>query len=87
MTRSLNRMTAIEKALWCIPLLVFLISCASTPKEEPFSWKVTFFSLGAKVQFSTDAPVQRLSTFNADGVRVAQLDFPVPPRQTESALF
>ena len=87
MTRSLNRMTAIEKALWCIPLLVFLISCASTPKEEPFSWKVTFFSLGAKVQFSTDAPVQRLSTFNADGVRVAQLDFPVPPRQTESLYF
>ena len=87
MTRSLNRMTAIEKALWCIPLLVFLISCASTPKEEPFSWKVTFFALGAKVQFSTDAPVQRLSAFNTNGVRVAQLDFPVPPRQTESLYF
>ena len=87
MTHSLNRMTGIEKALWCIPLLLFLISCASTPKEEPFSWKVTFFSLGAKVQFSTGAPVQRLSAFNADGVRVAQLDFPVPPRQIESLYF
>ncbi len=87
MTHSLNRITAIEKALWCMLLFVFLISCASTPKEKPFSWKVTFFSLGAKVQFSTDAPVQRLSAVNADGVMVAQLDFPVPPRQTESLYF
>ncbi|MCY3741555.1 MAG: hypothetical protein OXH00_11085 [Candidatus Poribacteria bacterium] len=70
-----------------MPLFVFLIGCAATPKEEPFSWKVTFFSLGAKVQFSTEAPVQRLSAFNANGVRVAQLDFPVPPRQTESLYF
>lgn len=84
---SLNRMTARKKAVWCMPLLVFLISCAATPKEEPFSWKVTFFSLGAKVQFSTEAPVQRLRAFNANGVRVAQLDFPVPPRQIESLYF
>lgn len=70
-----------------MPLLVFLISCAATPKEEPFSWRVTFFSLGAKVQFSTEAPVQRLSAFNANGVRVAQLDFPVPPRQIEPLYF
>ena len=87
MTHSLNRITAIEKAVWCMPLLVFLISCASTPKEEPFSWKVMFFSLGAKVQFSGDAPVQRLSAFNADDVMVAQLNFPVPPRQIESVYF
>ena len=87
MTHSLNRMTAIVKAVWCMPLFVFLISCASTPKEEPLSWKVTFFSLGAKVQFSAEAPVQRLSAFNMDGVVVAQLDFPVPPRQTESLYF
>lgn len=68
-------------------LLVSLISCATTPKEAPFSWKVTFFSLGAKVQFRTEAPVQRLRAFNANGVRVAQLDFPVPPRQMESLYF
>ena len=80
-------MTATKKAVWCMPLFVFLISCATTPKEEPFSWQVTFFSLGAKVQFSTEAPVQRLRAFNANGVRVAQLDFPVPPRQTESLYF
>ena len=87
MTHSLNRTTVIEKALWCMPLLVFLISCASTSKEEPLSWKVTFFSLGAKAQFNAEAPVQRLSAFNANGVMVAQLNFPVPPRQTESLYF
>ncbi len=79
--------SAIKRSLWGMPLLVFLISCAATPKEEPFSWKVTFFALGAKVQFSAEAPVQRLSAFNANGMRVAQLDFPVPPRQTESLYF
>lgn len=70
-----------------MPLFVFLISCSSTPKEEPLSWKVIFFSLGAKVQFSAGAPVQRLSAFNMNGVVVAQLDFPVPPRQIESLYF
>ena len=80
-------MTATKKAVWCMPLLVLLISCVSTPKEEPVSWKVTFFSLGARVQFSAEAPVKRLEAFNTDGVRVAHLDFPVPPRQIESLYF
>ncbi len=70
-----------------MPLLVFLLSCVSAPKEEPISWKVTFFSLGAKVQFDATAPIQRLSAFNPDDVMVAQLNFPVPPRQTESIYF
>ena len=87
MMYSVNSLTRIVKVFWSLPLLVFLISCASTPKEESLSWKVTFFSLGAKVQFSAEAPVQRLSAFNMDGVRVAQLNFPVPPRQTESLYF
>ena len=86
-----RRLTAdgykIEKILWGLPLLVFLLSCASTPKEEPLSWKVTFFSLGAKAQFDTAAPVQHLNAFNSDGVTVAQLNFPVSPRQTESLYF
>ena len=76
-----------QKCFWVLPLLVSLLSCASTPKEEPVSWKVTFFSLGAKVQFETTAPIQRLTAFNPDGVRVAQLNFPVSPRQTESLYF
>ena len=70
-----------------MPLLVSLLSCVSAPKEEPISWKVTFFSLGAKVQFDATAPIQRLSAFNPDDVMVAQLNFPVPPRQTESIYF
>ncbi|MXY26982.1 hypothetical protein F4Y59_02330 [Candidatus Poribacteria bacterium] len=48
---------------------------------------MTFFSLGAKVQLSAEAPVQRLNAFNADGARVAQLNFPTPPRQTEPLYF
>ena len=83
----MNRTTAIERAVWCMPLLVFLIGCASTSEEEAFSWQVTFFALGAKVQFRAEAPVQRLSAFNMDGVMVAQLNFPGPPRQTEALYF
>ena len=79
--------STIAQILWGLLLLVFLISCASTPKEKPFSWKVSFFSLGAKVQFSAEAPVKRLQAFNADGAMVAQLSFPTPPRQTESLYF
>ena len=77
----------IAKVLWSLPLLVLLLSCTSAPKEEPISWKVTFFSLGAKVQFDAGAPIQRLNAFNSDGAMVAQLNFPVSPRQTESLYF
>ncbi len=87
MTYPQNRTIVIEKAFWFLPLLVFLLSCAPNSKEEPISWEVTFFSLGARVQFDAMAPIQRLSAFNADGVMVAQLNFPVPPRQTESLYF
>ena len=75
------------QVLWVLPLLVSLLSCASAPKEEPISWEITFFSLGAKVQFETMAPIQRLRAFNPDDVMVAQLNFPVPPRRTESLYF
>ena len=79
--------SAIKKFLWCLVLLIFFASCASTPQEEPLSWEVTFFSLGAKVQFGEASPIQRLNAFNSDGVRVAQLNFPTPPRQIESLYF
>ena len=79
--------SAIKKSLWCLGLLVFLVSCASTPQEEPLSWEVTFFSLGAKVEFGAASPIQHLNAFNADGVRVAHLDFPTPPRQIEPLYF
>ena len=82
-----NRKAAIERAVWCMPLLFLLISCAAPPKKESLSWQITFFPLGAKVQFSADAPVRRLQAFNADGAMVGQLNFPVSPRQIESLYF
>ena len=87
MTHFLNRTIAIEKTFWYLLLPVFLISCTSAPKEEPFSWQVTFFSLGAKAQLGAEAPVQRLNVYNSNGVMVALLNFPTPPRQTESLYF
>lgn len=78
---------SVKRVLWVLLLFVSLLSCASAPKEEPISWRVTFFSLGAKVQFEATAPFQSLSAFNPDGVMVARLNFPVPPRQTESLYF
>ena len=77
----------VGQILWILPLFVSLLCCASVSKEEPISWEITFFSLGAKVQFGTTAPIQRLSAFNPDDVMIAQLSFPVPPRQTESLYF
>ncbi len=79
--------SAIKKSLWCLGLLVFLASCASTPQEETLSWEVTFFSLGAQVRFGEASPIQRLNAFNEDGVMVVQLDFPTPPRQIEPLYF
>ena len=79
--------SAIKRSLWCLALLIFHVSCASAPQEESLSWEVTFFSLGAKVQFGEASPIQRLNAFNADGVMVAQLDFPTPPRQMEPLYF
>ena len=87
MVNHINHNNPGQKCLWSLPLLVFFLSCTSTPKEEPISWRVTFFSLGAKVQFGEAAPIQRLNAFNSDGAMVAQLNFPVPPRQTESLYF
>ena len=83
----LNQTTAIEKVFWCLAPLLLLLSCTSEPKKEPFLWKVTFFSLGAKAQLGAEAPIQRLNAFNSDGVMVAQLNFPTSPRQTESLYF
>ncbi|MYC76049.1 hypothetical protein F4X10_09845 [Candidatus Poribacteria bacterium] len=87
MVNHINHNNLGQQCFWVLALFVSVLSCASTPKEEPISWKVTFFSLGAKVQFETAAPIQRLSAFNSDDLMVAQLNFPVPPRQTESLYF
>ena len=79
--------SAIKKSLWGLALFVSFMSCASTPQEEPLSWQVTFFSLGAKVEFGAASPIQRLNAFNSEGMRVAHLEFPISPRQIEPLYF
>lgn len=68
-------------------LLVLFIGCAPKTQKDPLSWQITFFSLGAKVQFAGEAPIKQVSVFNSDGTMVAQLNFPAPPRPIESLYF
>lgn len=71
-----------------LPLLsLLLIGCATETKEKPLAWQITFFPLGAKVQFREEALIEQVSAFDSDGRLVAQLDFPAPPRQIESLYF
>ena len=74
-----------NKKLLLLPLLV--VACTTETKENPLAWQITFFSLGAKVQFHNEPPIARISAFNSDRMLVAQLNFPVPPRQIESLYF
>ncbi len=68
-------------------LPIFWIGCAQEKTAEPFPWQITFFSLGAKVQFANREPIKQLSAFNSDGDMVSQLNFPVQPRQIEPLYF
>ena len=87
MTQLLTRTIQIGKVFGGLSLFVLLIGCASNSGEVRLSWQVAFFSLGAKVEFEMADPVRRLQAFDADGVMIAQLNFPGPPRQTESLYF
>ena len=68
-------------------LLIFCIGCVTEKATESLPWQITFFSLGAKVELADQVPIKQLSVFNFDGNKVAQLDFPVHPRQIESVYF
>lgn len=68
-------------------VLIFCIGCTQEKLEAPISWQITFFPLGAKVRFANQKPVKQISVYNSDGNKVAQLDFPVQPRQIESLYF
>ncbi len=72
-------------------LLLFLpilfVGCTPEAKEDALSWQIAFFPLGAKVQFTDEVPIKQVSAFNSDGTMVAQLNFPVQPRQIESLYF
>jgi len=72
-------------------LLLFLpilfIGCTPEVKEDTLSWQIIFFPLGAKVQFVDEVSIKQVSAFNSDGTMIAQLNFPVQPRQIESLYF
>ncbi len=68
-------------------LPILFIGCTTETQEDALSWQITFFSLGAKVEFTSQAPIKQVSAFNADGTLVSQLNFPGLPRQIESLYF
>ncbi len=71
--------------LFFLPIL--FIGCTPEAEEDTLSWQITFFPLGAKVQFANEAPIKQVTAYNPDGTMVSQLNFPVPPRQIESLYF
>ncbi len=68
-------------------LPILFIGCTTETQEDALAWQITFFSLGAKVEFTSQAPIKQVSAFNADGTLVSQLNFPGLPRQIESLYF
>ena len=68
-------------------LLILFVGCTTERQEDALSWQITFFPLGAKVEFTSQAPIKQVSAFNADGTLVSQLNFPGLPRQIESLYF
>lgn len=68
-------------------LPIFCIGCTQEKSEEPLSWQIAFFSLGAKVQFENTIPINKVAAYNSNGTMVAHLDFPVQPRQVETLYF
>ncbi len=68
-------------------LPILFIGCTTERQEDALSWQITFFPLGAKVEFTSQAPIKQVSAFNADGTLVSQLNFPGLPRQIESLYF
>lgn len=70
-----------------LPLLILCIGCTTEKAKESLSWQITFFPLGAKVEFAKQVPIKQIVVFNSNGNMVAQLNFPIQPRQIESLYF
>ncbi len=68
-------------------LSIVFIGCMQEKPDKSLSWQITFFPLGAKVQIANQVPIKQISAYNSNGNKVAQLDFPVQPRQIESLYF
>ena len=71
-------------------LCLFYLACAPKSSEQvPVPWTVTFFPLGAKVEFDAAirGNVQNVTTLDSKGKLVAQLDLGGYARSTESLYF
>ncbi len=73
------------KSVLCLFFPLLLLGCGEKGKETPLVWKIEFFPLGAKLHIPSS--VKSVAAFNREGMKVARLDFPVPPRQVESLYF
>ncbi len=70
----------------CI-LCIMYIGCTEKTEDTPLSWQIAFVPLGAELHFTDEAPIKQVSAFTSDGVLVAQLEFPITPRQIETVYF
>ena len=70
----------------CILCLMY-IGCTQKTEDTPLSWQIAFVPLGAELHFTDEAPIKRVSVFTSDGVLLAQLEFPITPRQIETVYF
>lgn len=69
--------------------LCYLACAPKSGEQVPISWTVTFFSLGAKVEFDAAIRenVQKVTVLDSEGRLVAQLDLGGYARGTESLYF
>ena len=75
-----------------LSLFFWLLYLACAPKSDeqvPISWGITFFPLGAKIEFDAAIRenVQKVAALDSEGRLIAQLDFGGYSRGTESLYF
>ena len=79
----------ISRLLYLSLCLCYLACVPRSGEQDPISWVVNFFPLGAKVEFSTAIreSVQKVVAFDSEGRLVAQLDLGGYSRSTETLYF
>ena len=76
--------------LLSLPFCLFYLACGPKNGEQvPISWAVTFFPLGAKIEFDAAIRenVQKVTVLDSEGRLVTQLNLGGYPRGTESLYF
>ena len=79
----------VSRLLFLFFYLLYLACAPKSDEQAPVSWGVTFFPLGAKIEFD-DAireNVQKVTALDSEGRLVAQLDLGRYSRGTESLYF